>query len=103
MSENKTNTTKTTNKVVSKTNQKTWIIAGLAAFLILSVAGSVFYTMNQKTSNSQASSSSSITSKVKPKLCLVAGVEKPCPQPSRRPTIKPVQKSETNPYTGEKQ
>jgi hypothetical protein len=103
MSENNTNTIQTNNKVAKKSNPKAWWIVGLAAFLILTVAGSVYYTMNQKTSKSQASSvSSSSNSKVDQKLCLILGVEKPCPTPSRKPVAKPIQKPQINPYTGQK-
>jgi hypothetical protein len=103
MSGNKTNTPQITNKVAKKTSYKTFWIVGLAAFLVLSVAGSVYYTMTQKTSKSQASSSNSSVTKNTPKLCKIGGVDRPCPPPSRRPNIKPVQKPELNPYTGEKQ
>lgn len=104
MSENNTKTTQTLPKATKKTSNKTWWIVGLAVFLIFTVAGSVFYTMNQKTSKSQASSTTA-TPKPKPGIPPIKdGNQVP---PNRRPipkqTTPATEKPPINPYTGEKQ
>jgi flagellar basal body-associated protein FliL len=100
MSESNTNKSQTTTKTAKKSNYKTWWIVGLATFLVFTVAGSVFYTMNQKASNSQDSSSQS-----KPAVPPIKDVKqfpanrRPVPKQSTPATQKPA----INPYTGEKQ
>lgn len=97
MSENKTNTPQSVSKAAKKSSFKSWWIIGLTAFLVITVAGSVFYTMNQKTSKSQASPMSNYSkSKILPravKPCLKGDMQVPCPVSNRKPNVK-----KENPY-----
>ena len=111
------NLTQTTSKIAKKSSSKILWISGLTVFLIVMIAGSVFYTMNQKMSSSNAASNN--------QTCIIKGNNQKCvdgntsgesrkprsgqnnSQPRRQPiarsSISSVLKPEINPYTGEKQ
>ncbi len=93
--------------ITKKTNNKKWWIVSLALILVLAISGAVFSSLNQKMSTSKADTSNIKPISTIPKLCKVAGIDKPCPKPPIKPKINPSSKlsirSEINPYTGVKQ
>ena len=90
-----------------KSNNKKWWIGGFALILVIAISGAIFSSIAQKMSTSKADTANtkSAISSIVPKLCKVAGVDKPCPRKPIAPkSISPKTnvKPETNPYTGEK-
>ena len=92
--------TNTTPQIVKKSSQKKWWIGGFILILVITVGGAIFSSMTQKMPISKADipNTKSTISSIVPKLCKVAGVDKPCPRKPIAPKLKP----QTNPYTDEK-